>query len=111
MLVLMYKVYYPDILQVIYVTLRWKIIQLNPIHHYQPSRDLAYMKILVLEKMKLEHRTKNLQRTCDDKLRLRRVNHLTHISFGHGSHPNYFLEEITGVFDIKDIVLMLVLYY
>ena len=43
MIVLIYKVYYPGTLKVIQMVLRWKCIQLNPLHRYQSSCDLAVM--------------------------------------------------------------------
>ena len=48
MLVMIFKVYYPAMLRVVHAMLRWKRIQLNPLHRYQSSRDLLIMTVNVL---------------------------------------------------------------
>ena len=53
MLVSFYKVYYPGMIQLEHVVLRWKRIQINPLQRYQSSKDLATMTLKVLERTRI----------------------------------------------------------
>ena len=76
MLVLIFKIYYPGMLQVIQAVLRWKRIQLNPLHRYQSSRDLAEITYILLERMRIKHWCRLIKRDKDDLSRNRCIHSL-----------------------------------
>ena len=98
-------------LQVVQAVLRWKIIQLNPLHRYQSSQDLVVMTVNVFEHMRIQHWSRMLQQCENDTLRVRRVSHLTDISIQIDSLEDYSIEELTKSFTDQEVIIMLVTDY
>ena len=82
MMVVIFNVFYPGMLQVVQAVLRWKRIQLNPLHRYQVSVDLCMMTYRVLESMRMKHWAKMLKRRDEDLIRTRVVQHPPDIKMG-----------------------------
>ena len=92
-------------MQVIQAVLRWKRIQLNPLHRYQASRDLAEMTFSVLERMRVTHWCTLLRRDKNDLLRHRSIPAITESD--NDSDAVYSLDELTAAYDHDTIILML----
>ena len=104
-LVLIYKIYYPGMMQVIQAVLRWKKIQLNPLHRYQSSRDLAEMTYNVLERMRVKYWCTLIKRNKNDLLRHRCIPSI--IDSKNDRNAAYSLDELNTKYDHDTVILML----
>ena len=108
---MIFKMYYPAILQVVHAVLRWKRIQLNPLHRYQSSRDLLIMTVNVLERMRIHHWSRMLQRCNNGMMRFRRVSHRPDMSMVINAIEDYSIEKLHQLFTNQEVIIMLVSDY
>ena len=94
MLVIIYNVYYPGLLQVLQGVLRWKMIQLNHLQRYQLSKDLCLMTLHVLEQMRMKHWGRFLKRHKSDTSRSRCILHPLDYKLVDGQKVEYSLNEL-----------------
>ena len=113
MMVLIYKIYYPGMMQVLQAVLRWKRIQLNPLHRYQSSCDLAVMTYNVLERLRVEHWCRLIKRDIGDKIRSRLIYSLPECIRADTvpADSSYSLEEMIDKFSNANVILMLAADY
>lgn len=113
MMVLIYKVYYPGMMQVLQAVLRWKRVQLNPLHRYQSSCDLEMMTYNVLEKLRVQHWCRLITRDSNDKLRSRLISSLPECrrTDTEPADTSYLLDEMINKYSNANVILMLAADY
>ena len=107
MMVVIFNVFYPSMFQVVQAVLRWKRIQLNPLHRYQVSVDLCMMTYRVLERMRMKHWAKMLKRRDEDLIRTRVVQHPPDIKMDTQHKDCYTLDKLMDVCSNEESIVFL----